>query len=71
MTEYSEEEIEEMIEKLIEILEENPDEFNAFERTFIESVEEQNEAGHLTTTGQRGGKSQVQVLEEIYDDHLR
>lgn len=67
---YSQEEIEDMIEECLVCLDDTPDEFSSFERTFLESIEHQNETGHLTTTPSKpGGKSQVEALVEVYEEH--
>lgn len=58
-----------MIEDLLLKLEENEEEFNSFEVSFLENIEEVNEERHLTTVGMNGGKSQVEVLVEIYEEH--
>lgn len=52
--------IEERIEACLEALEEHPDRFTAWERDFLESVEEQNEQGHLS-------EGQAAKLDEIYE----
>lgn len=59
---YSESEIEDMISECEEALEERPDDFSGWERTFVEDVAEQNETGHLST-------KQVEKLEQIWEEH--
>jgi hypothetical protein len=54
--------IESMLVDCNEALDEYPERFNKWESDFIESVSEQNETGHLTTT-------QVEKLEQIWEDH--
>lgn len=56
--------IEVMIEEALEALEAHPDRFTAWERDFLESVEEQNEQGHLSSF-------QVAKLEEICEEKVR
>jgi hypothetical protein len=57
-----EEEIERMISDLTEAVEENPGQFSKWERDFIESVEENNDGGHLS-------ERQREKLEELHDKH--
>jgi hypothetical protein len=54
-----------MIEECLEAVEEDTDGevFTAWEITFLESVEEANEEGHLTP-------DQVVKLEQIYEDRV-
>ncbi len=59
--EYSEAEIETMIEDCQGAIETRPDEFTKFEITFIEGVAESNETIHLS-------KSQIDKLEQIWED---
>jgi hypothetical protein len=68
-TSYTEEEIETILDTLLSRLEEYPDEFNEFETRFLEDVEDVNEESHLTRVGIGGGKSQLQVLVEIHEEH--
>lgn len=58
---YTEDEIEKMIEDCQEALEERPDDFTGFERTFIEDVADANETAHLTD-------NQVEKLEQIWEE---
>lgn len=57
-----EEEVEAMIAALRDALDADPGRFTKWERTFIESVEEQNDAGFLSG-------AQREKLEEIYERH--
>lgn len=59
----NETEVEEAIEAALEALEEDPDSFSAWERDFIESLEEQNEQGHLT-------ENQIAKLGEICEEKV-
>jgi len=54
---------EEIIEECLEAVEERTDDFSAWERGFLESVEEANEQGHLTL-------AQTEKLLEIYQDKV-
>ena len=65
----TEEEIDEMLELVLEKLDEDESVFTEFEQEFLANVEEINQEGHLTRVGVGGGKSQVEVLEEIYAKH--
>lgn len=57
----SDEEIETMLSECIEALEERPDDFTGWERTFLEDLEEKNELGHLS-------EKEIAKLEEIYEE---
>lgn len=57
-----EQEVEDMIAALREALDADPGRFSKWERAFIESVEEQNEAGFLSA-------AQRAKLEEIHERH--
>lgn len=59
----TEDRIEEIIEESLEALEERQDDFTAWERDFLESVEDHNEQGHLT-------EAQIEKLIEIYEDKV-
>lgn len=61
--EPSEEEIEGMLAGCLEVLEERPDSFTGFERTFLEDIEQKNEIHHLTP-------GQISKLEEIYEERV-
>ena len=62
--------IEEIIEECLETLEEHPDRFTAFEVSFLESVEDANETGHLTEVPKGDGVSQLDKLMEIYTERV-
>jgi len=68
-TQLTESQIETMLDALLWKLEEHPEEFNTFETEFLDNVEDVNEECHLTRVGVGGGKSQLQVLVEIYEEH--
>ena len=57
-----EERTEKLIEACLDKLEQDQDGFSAWERSFLESVEEQNEQGHLS-------EAQIAKLEEIAEEH--
>lgn len=57
-----EQEVEDMIAALREALDADPGRFTKWERSFVESVEDQNDAGHLSA-------AQRAKLEEIYERH--
>jgi hypothetical protein len=56
-----EQEVEDMIAALREALDADPGRFTTWERSFIESVEEQNDVGFLSAT-------QREKLEELHDE---
>lgn len=58
---YTEDEIETMVEDCLRAVEERPDDFTGWERTFIESIEDQNQTVHLTD-------EQVEKLEQIWEE---
>jgi len=58
---YTDEEVDTMIADCQKELEENPDTFTGFERTFIESVSDANETVHLTD-------KQIDKLEQIWEE---
>jgi len=57
-----EEQIETMIEFCLECLQENPHGFSQWEQGFLESIEDMNDAFHLS-------EAQRSKLQEIYDSH--
>lgn len=57
-----EQEVEDMIVALREALDADPGRFTKWERDFVESVEEQNDVGHLSP-------AQIAKLEEIHERH--
>lgn len=59
--EYDEGEIEEMLGQCVAALEERPDDFTGWERTFIEDLELKNEEGHLSD-------NQLQKLEQVWEE---
>lgn len=58
---YAEDEIESMISDCEAALEERPDDFTGWERTFIEDATEQNETRHLSN-------GQIEKLEQIWEE---
>jgi len=58
---YSEDEIEGMIRDCQEALEERPDDFTGWERSFIEDIEDNNETTHLS-------EGQIEKLEQIWEE---